>query len=77
MPWIDVTERMPDEYDTVLIGRAGVPWPITGFWTGEKWVNRDVREEALDPTHWMPLPPGPNAKIQGPERSDGPTGMEG
>ena len=61
MPWIDVTERMPGEYDTVLIGRTGVPWPITGFWTGEKWVNRDVREEAIDPTHWMPLPPGPNA----------------
>lgn len=56
MEWVSCTDRMPPTYETCIVGRPDVPWPITAFWTGEKWC-RDVMKEEFHITHWMPMPP--------------------
>jgi hypothetical protein len=69
MEWVPCAERMPPEYATCIVGRPDVPWPITAFWTGQKWC-RDVMKDEFHVTHWMPMPPPPsNAKVSG-ERSE-------
>ena len=66
MEWVSCTDRMPPTYETCIVGRPDVPWPITAFWTGEKWC-RDVMKEEFHVTHWMPMPPPPsNDQAKGP-----------
>lgn len=57
--WTNVSDDLPPEYQTVLIGKAGAPGPILAFWTGKKWCI-DVMREEFFPTHWMPLPALPS-----------------
>ena len=45
------------------IGQFGIPTVL--YWHGECWTNIDpaltpVVQNALKPTHWMPLPPSPD-----------------
>ena len=51
------------------VGRYGVPTPL--YWHGDCWTAIDpcltpVVQNALQPTHWMALPPSPNddAKLE-------------
>ena len=59
--WIPVTERLPEEWVTVLVNTkfgfiATAYIDITG-----KWRIAETREfmERRDITHWMPLPEPP------------------
>lgn len=64
--WIAVGDRLPDEYDCVLIWRAGIPvavGPIIAFWTGKKWAA-DVTRDNFVVTHWQPLPEPPSSKSE-------------
>ena len=73
MQWIACNEKMPEQYEECIVGRVGVPWTITAFWTGEKWC-RDVMKEEFHVTHWMPMPPAPsNAVVSGRRDADGGT----
>jgi hypothetical protein len=60
--WIKTTERLPDDEMTVLIAMAdGEVW--TGYMDGDVWryVSGDpINASAV--THWMDLPPHPEAK---------------
>ena len=58
-PWALCNDKMPEPYQTCIVGRIDVPWPITAFWTGQKWC-RDVTKEEFHVTHWMPLPAPPS-----------------
>lgn len=61
--WIACKEKMPPEYETVIVGRTDVAWPITAFWTGSKWCNDEKSTDGFYVTHWMPMPKPPsNAK---------------
>ena len=65
MEWVPCTDRMPPTYETCIVGRTDVPWPITAFWTGAKWC-RDVAKDEFHVTHWMPMPPPPsNVEVTG------------
>lgn len=70
--WIKVSERLPDsvEYDWVLVnimfnedGSFGVP-NVAECRKGEWWDFFDNKLSDLDitVTHWMPLPPFPEAE---------------
>ena len=61
--WVLCDERMPEPYQTCIVGRTDVQWPITAFWTGQKWC-RDVTKEEFYITHWMPLPDPPNQEAE-------------
>lgn len=59
--WIPCGERKPNTYETVLFATAATH--STGYWTGSQWMM-DINHESdpgLLPTHWMPLPPQPDA----------------
>ena len=62
--WVDVRERLPEEYVSVLIGRHDIPTfagPIIAFRREDKWYT-DTMKPALFATHWQPLPAAPKAK---------------
>lgn len=59
--WISVDERLPDKYgDYICCTRKGTIWQLT---YNPKYklfnVSYDNVENAMDVTHWMPLPEAP------------------
>ena len=61
--WIPVTERLPEEYENVLVCSGGYVEPgwIGGdrvFYTYDKYES-DIID---DVTHWMPLPEPPKGE---------------
>lgn len=63
--WIACADKLPQQYVTCIVGRPDVAWPVTAFWTGEKWCQ-DVKDEGMHVTHWRPMPLAPsNAKVSG------------
>lgn len=59
--WIAVSERKPENYDTILIV-DGDGIRSTGFWNGSVWlvdVVDPIDGMTITPTHWMPLPDAP------------------
>lgn len=63
--WISCSDRMPEPYVTCIVGRGDVAWPVTAFWTGEKWCQ-DVKNDGMHVTHWRPMPSAPsNAELTG------------
>jgi hypothetical protein len=64
-PWIACADKLPQQYVTCIVGRTDVAYPVTAFWTGEKWC-RDVKDDGMHVTHWRPMPEGPsNAEVTG------------
>ena len=61
--WIPVTERLPEEYTTVLVcGEDGVEpgrfYGKSGFWTYDQYEQDPI----FAVTHWMPLPEPPKGE---------------
>lgn len=60
--WIPVTERLPEDGETVLVyGRRG---GIYTAWCNRRysnvgWHKLNSKSHHCDPTHWMPLPDAP------------------
>lgn len=62
--WISVEERLPDKYgDVICCTRNGTIWQLTYNPTYKLFnVSYDNVENAMDVTHWMPLPEPPKMK---------------
>jgi hypothetical protein len=61
--WIPVGERLPDEYDVVMVGWAGRRDIGKGYLLNGKWHDPLVcKPDVNPPTHWMPLPEPPQVK---------------
>lgn len=61
--WVACTDSLPEPYVTCIVGRPDVAWPVTAFWTGEKWCQ-DVKNTGMHVTHWRPMPASPsNAQV--------------
>lgn len=67
MEWISVDDRMPDEFNSVIICDSKADCqdmrdPIIGHYEPDidsgTWY-RDWSSEVLNVTHWMPLPEPP------------------
>lgn len=60
--WIPVTERLPDNYELVMVGWAGRRDIGKGYVLFGKWHDPYFSQpDANQPTHWMPLPEPPPA----------------
>ncbi len=59
--WISVEDRLPDKYgDVICCTRKGTIWQLTYNPTYKLFnVSYDNVENAMDVTHWMPLPEPP------------------
>lgn len=56
--WIPVTERLPDDGESVMIAMKDASEPVwIGFHEGERWFSDDAVEQRV--THWMPIIEGP------------------
>jgi len=59
--WIKCSERMPDDFEDVLVSDGGnveVMWrDCDGFW--DCWAPRNSNISEANVTHWMPLPEPP------------------
>jgi hypothetical protein len=68
--WIPVGERLPEKFERVLLFDPTIPdFPRTnthvviGYFRGlDDWISPWHCPDGRGPTHWMPLPPGPEAK---------------
>lgn len=60
LAWIPVTERLPDQYEIVMVGWAGRRDIGKGYLHHGKWHDPLVcKPDVMQPTHWMPLPAPP------------------
>ena len=71
LPWIPVSERRPEPYETVLLNCDG-ELRSTGFWDGSGKRGNGWKVDADHPadgaawvvTHWQPLPASPGVNKQ-------------
>jgi hypothetical protein len=59
--WIPVTERLPETYYLVLVHAAGqrwIAWKTSDRWELDERIRPGVHTY-INPSHWMPLPEGP------------------
>ena len=63
--WIPVGKRLPpvqcDDVLTLSFFSDGSPLVCIGWHNGIEWMHYIGRGPGLPVTHWMPLPPGPEA----------------
>ena len=65
--WIPVEEKIPEKYERVILFDPTIPvFPRTsthvviGHFRGhDDWVSPWFSPDGRGPSHWMPLPPGP------------------
>lgn len=66
--WIPATERMPEDFVSVLVhipSEAPLPTVHEAYWAGEVWMTRDGGFLDSEITHWrdMPEPPKDGCKM--------------
>lgn len=64
MNWIKVTERLPDEFESVIVWGLleveGDPHHChEAYHNGDRWDTVRELYELIQVTHWMPWPAGP------------------
>ena len=60
--WIPVSERLPDEFVSVLVcipSDAPLPTVREAYWANGSWGAKMWIYSADEVTHWMPLPEPP------------------
>lgn len=58
--WIPVTERLPEEFENVLVAnKRGKHYDIDKGWWNGSYFDRCAKSGYHSVTHWMPLPPAP------------------
>jgi hypothetical protein len=65
--WVPVGEKIPEKYERVILFDPTIPnFPranthvVIGHFRGhDDWVSPWFSPDGSGPTHWMPLPPGP------------------
>jgi hypothetical protein len=60
MGWQDISAAPKDGRDLLLSAANWHGDVVVGCWSFQGWRDRDDAD-ALEPTHWMPLPAAPNA----------------
>jgi hypothetical protein len=68
--WVPVGERLPDKSERVLLFDPTIPdFPRTnthvviGYFRGlDDWISPWHCPDGRGPTHWLPLPPGPEGE---------------
>jgi hypothetical protein len=68
--WVPVGEKIPEKYERVILFDPTIPnFPranthvVIGHFRGhDDWVSPWFSPDGSGPTHWMPLPPGPEGK---------------
>ena len=64
--WISVTERLPEEFVSVLIcipSDAPLPTVKEAYWANGSWGAKMWIYSANEVTHWMPLPEPPKEDV--------------
>lgn len=63
MHWVAVSERLPNDYQRVLVGRAGEANVMKVLTYKKEFDNKhwgdSMESHFASPTHWMPLPEPP------------------
>lgn len=60
--WIPVTERLPEEFVSVLIyapGMAPMPTVMEAYWASDCWATKVMILQEHEVTHWMEMPEAP------------------
>lgn len=60
--WIPVTERLPEQYVSVLVyipSDAQLPTVKEAYLVDGYWMTRMYAYREKEITHWMPMPDGP------------------
>jgi hypothetical protein len=65
--WVPVGEKIPEKYERVILFDPTIPnFPranthvVIGHFRGhDDWVSPWFSPDGSGPTHWQPLPPGP------------------
>ena len=71
MDWQPI-ETAPKDGTSVLLWSVEIREPVIGCWSTahatirEWWVDSWGPPGFDDPTHWMPLPEGPNVEVEAP-----------
>ena len=68
--WVPVGERLPEKFERVLLYDPTIPnFPrsnthvVIGYFRGfDDWISPWCCPDGRGPTHWMPLPSGPETK---------------
>jgi hypothetical protein len=56
--WISVEERLPHEYETVLVPSNG--HSVSVYRAGNLWLTTCTRRTIDNVTHWAEMPKGPS-----------------
>lgn len=66
--WVSIAERLPKKYEEVMVWPQPTGYCMTGELGDSGWTYGEyetgwghVDSMMSDPTHWMPLPPPPDA----------------
>jgi len=54
--WIKTSDRLPEEFVTVLFYIPDAHYALQGYRVGNKWVAYQWCEKYTGVTHWMPGP---------------------
>ena len=57
--WIPVSERLPEQYETVIGWDGHFMGEVQHSHNGFVWLDDDGWNETAEITHWMPLPEPP------------------